>query len=111
MKKILVFIYIFTMFFVVKKEIYSLTAPYTPIIVITIARRSHEIKINKKFEELYKDKDDFTELNNILSTKEKELLSKNCNSKDENELYQKIRKKYKNEIILERERLKKEWRL
>lgn len=108
MKKILVFIYIFTMFFVVKKEIYSLTAPYTPIIVITIARRSHEIKINKKFEELYKDKDDFTELNNILSTKEKELLSKNYNSKDENELYQKIRKKYKNEIILERERLKKE---
>ena len=110
MKKILIFIYIFAMFFVIKKEVYSLPVPYTPVIVITTTntiRRNH--KIDEEFEKLYKDKDDFTELNNILSTKEKELLNENYNLKDENKLYQEIREKYKNEIVSEKEKLKKEY--
>lgn len=110
MKKTLIFICIFAMFFVIKKEVYSLSVPYTPAIVITTTntiRRNH--KIDEEFEKLYKDKDDFTELNNILSAKEKELLNENYNSKDESKLYQEIREKYKNEIIIEKERLKKEY--
>ena len=110
MKKTLIFIYIFAMFFVIKKEVYSLPVPYTPVIVITTTntiRRNH--KIDEEFEKLYKDKDDFTELNNILSTEEKELLNESYNSKNKDKLYQEVREKYKNEIIIEKERLSKEY--
>lgn len=110
MKKTLIFIYIFVMFFVIKKEVYSLSVPYTPVIVITNSNRiKEEDEINDKFKELYKNNKDFIEINNILSTKEKELLNENYNSKDESKLYQEIREKYKNEIVLEKERLKKEY--
>lgn len=110
MKKTLIFIYIFAMFFVIKKEVYSLSVPYTPVIVITSSNRiKEENEINNKFEELYKNNKDFIELNNILSTEEKELLNKSYNSENDDKPYEKIRKKHKNEILLEKERLAKEY--
>ena len=110
MKKTLIFIYIFVMFFVIKKEVYSLSVPYTPVIVITNSNRiKEEDEINDKFKELYKNNKDFIEINNILSTEEKELLNKSYNSKNKDKLYQEIREKYKNEILLEKERLTKEY--
>ena len=110
MKKTLIFIYIFAMFFVIKKEVYSLSVPYTPVIVITNSNRiKEEDKINDKFEELYKNNKDFIEINNILSTEEKQLLNESYNSKNKDKLYQEVREKYKNEIIIEKERLTKEY--
>ena len=110
MKKTLIFIYIFAMFFVIKKEVYSLSVPYTPVIVITNSNRiKEEDKINDKFEELYKNNKDFIEINNILSTEEKQLLNESYNSKNKDKLYQEVREKYKNEIIIEKERLSKEY--
>lgn len=110
MKKTLIFIYIFVMFFVIKKEVYSLSVPYTPVIVITNSNRiKEEDEINDKFKELYKNNKDFIEINNILSTEEKELLNESYNSKNKDKLYQEVREKYKNEIIIEKERLTKEY--
>ena len=110
MKKTLIFIYIFAMFFVIKKEVYSLSVPYAPVIVITNSNRiKEEDKINDKFEELYKNNKDFIEINNILSTEEKELLNESYNSKNKDKLYQEVREKYKNEIIIEKERLTKKY--
>lgn len=110
MKKTLIFIYIFVMFFVIKKEVYSLSVPYTPVIVITNSNRiKEEDEINDKFKELYKNNKDFIEINNILSTEEKELLNESYNSKNKDKLYQEVREKYKNEIIVEKERLSKEY--
>lgn len=110
MKKTLIFIYIFAMFFVIKKEVYSLSVPYTPVIVITNSNRiKEEDEINDKFKELYKNNKDFIEISNILSTEEKELLNESYNSKNKDKLYQEVREKYKNEIIIEKERLSKEY--
>lgn len=110
MKKTLIFICIFAMFFVIKKEVYSLSVPYTPAIVITNSNRiKEEDEINDKFKELYKNNKDFIEISNILSTEEKELLNESYNSKNKDKLYQEVREKYKNEIIIEKERLSKEY--
>jgi|GEM_PF-6248575 len=110
MKKTLIFICIFAMFFVIKKEVYSLSVPYTPVIVITNSNRiKEEDEINDKFKELYKNNKDFIEISNILSTEEKELLNESYNSKNKDKLYQEVREKYKNEIIIEKERLSKEY--
>jgi hypothetical protein len=98
------------MFFVIKKEVYSLSVPYTPVIVITNSNRiKEEDEINDKFKELYKNNKDFIEISNILSTEEKELLNESYNSKNKDKLYQEVREKYKNEIIIEKERLSKEY--
>ena len=108
MKKIFVLLMIPFIFFYLEKESFSSSVPYTPVIVITSSNRiKEENEINEKFEELYKNNKDFIEINNILSTEEKELLNKSYNSK--NKLYQEIREKYKNEILLEKERLTKEY--
>ena len=110
MKKTLIFICIFAMFFVIKKEVYSLSVPYTPAIVITNSNRiKEEDEINDKFKELYKNNKNFIEISNILSTEEKELLNESYNSKNKDKLYQEVREKYKNEIIIEKERLSKEY--
>ena len=108
MKKIFILLIIPFIFFYLEKESFSSSVPYTPVIVITSSNRiKEENEINEKFEELYKNNKDFIEINNILSTEEKELLNKSYNSK--NKLYQEIREKYKNEILLEKERLTKEY--
>lgn len=110
MKKILILLMIPFIFFNLEKESFSISVPYTPVIVITSSNRiKKENEINDKFEELYKNNKDFIELNNILSTEEKELLNKSYNSKNKDKLYQEIREKYKNEIIIEKERLSKEY--
>ena len=110
MKKILILLMIPFIFFNLEKESFSISVPYTPVIVITSSNRiKEENEINDKFEELYKNNKDFIELNNILSTEEKELLNKSYNSKNKDKLYQEIREKYKNEIIIEKERLSKEY--
>lgn len=84
--------------------------PYTPVIVITNSNRiKEEDEINDKFKELYKNNKDFIEISNILSTEEKELLNESYNSKNKDKLYQEVREKYKNEIIIEKERLSKEY--
>lgn len=110
MKKIFILLIIPFIFFYLEKESFSSSVPYTPVIVITSSNRiKEENEINEKFEELYKNNKDFIEINNILSTEEKELLNKSYNSKNKNKLYQEIREKYKNEILLEKERLTKEY--
>lgn len=110
MKKILILLMIPFIFFNLEKESFSISVPYTPVIVITSSNRiKKENEINDKFEELYKNNKDFIELNNILSTEEKELLNKSYNSKNKDKLYQEIREKYKKEIIIEKERLSKEY--
>lgn len=47
--------------------------------VTTLAnvKRNEERRIEEKFTELYQDKEDFAELNNILTIDEKELLNEN----------------------------------
>ena len=110
MKKILILLMIPFIFFNLEKESFSISVPYTPVIAITSSNRiKKENETNDKFEELYKNNKDFIELNNILSTEEKELLNKSYNSKNKDKLYQEIREKYKNEIIIEKERLSKEY--
>lgn len=51
--------------FVIKQEIYSSTTPIVPVVSIIATSRKNN-KINSKFKELYKDKNDFIELDNIL---------------------------------------------
>ena len=110
MKKIFILLMITFIFFNLEKESFSSSVPYTPVIIITSSNRiKEENEVNDKFEELYKNNKDFIELNNILSTEEKELLNKSYNSKNKDKLYQEIREKYKNEIFLEKERLTKEY--
>lgn len=64
-------------------------------------------KINNKFKELYKDKNDFVELDNILSIEEKENMNDINDLENREKAYNELREKYSNEIFLEKERLKK----
>lgn len=87
--------------FVIKQEIYSSTTPIVPVVSI-IATSGKNNKINSKFKELYKDKNDFVELNNILTIDEKELLNENYSLEN----YEKAREFFKKEIPIERENIK-----
>ena len=63
MKKILILLMIPFIFFNLEKESFSISVPYTPVIVITSSNRiKKENEINDKFEELYKNNKDFIEL-------------------------------------------------
>lgn len=87
--------------FVIKQEIYSSTMPVVPVGTI-VATSLKNNKINDKFKELYKDKNDFVELNNILTIDEKELLNENYSLEN----YEKAREFFKKEIPIERENIK-----
>ena len=110
MKKIFVLLMIPFIFFYLEKESFSSSVPYTPVIIITSSNRiKEENEINDKFEELYKNNKDFIEINNILSIEEKKELNKIDNLEDREKTYNEVREKYKNEIPIETERLKKEY--
>lgn len=94
--------------FVIKQEIYSSTTPIVPVVTI-IATSGKNNKINNKFKELYKDKNDFVEFDNILSIEEKENLNDINDLENREKAYNELREKYSNEILLEKERLKKEY--
>lgn len=72
--------------------------------VTTLAnvKRNKERRIEEKFTELYQDKEDFAELNNILTIDEKELLNENYSLEN----YEKAREFFKEEILVERENIK-----
>lgn len=72
--------------------------------VTTLAnvKRNKERRIEEKFTELYQDKEDFAELNNILTIDEKELLNENYSLEN----YEKAREFFKKEIPIERENIK-----
>lgn len=72
--------------------------------VTTLAnvKRRKERRIEEKFIELYQDKEDFAELNNILTIDEKELLNENYSLEN----YKKAREFFKKEIPIERENIK-----
>lgn len=65
-------------------------------------KRERKRKINYKFEELYRNKEDFAELNNILTIDEKKLLNENYSLEN----YEKARVFFKEEIPIERENIK-----
>ena len=92
--------------FVIKQEIYSSTTPIVPVGSI-VATSLENNKINDKFKELYKDKNDFVELDNILSIEEKENMNDINDLENREKAYNELREKYSNEILLEKERLKK----
>ena len=94
--------------FVIKQEIYSSTTPIVPVGSI-VATSLENNKINDKFKELYKDKNDFVELDNILSIEEKENMNDINDLENREKAYNELREKYSNEILLEKERLKKEY--
>jgi hypothetical protein len=94
--------------FVIKQEIYSSTTPIVPVVSI-IATSGKNNKINNKFKELYKDKNDFIELDNILSIEEKENMNNINDLENKEKAYNELREKYSNEILLEKERLAKEY--
>lgn len=72
--------------------------------VTTLAnvKRNKERRIEEKFTELYQDKEDFAELNNILTIDEKKLLNENYSLEN----YEKARVFFKEEIPIERENIK-----
>lgn len=110
MKKIFILLMTTFIFFNLEKESFSSSVPYTPVIFITSSNRiKEENEINDKFEELYKNNKDFIEINNILSIEEKKELNKIDNLEDREKTYNEVREKYKNEILIETERLKKEY--
>lgn len=94
--------------FVIKQEIYSSTTPIVPVGTI-VATSLKNNEINDKFKELYKDKNDFVELDNILSTEEKENMNDINDLENREKAYNELREKYKDEIIIEKERLAKEY--
>lgn len=94
--------------FVIKQEIYSSTTPVVPVGTI-VATSLKNNKINDKFKELYKDKNDFVELDNILSIEEKENMNDINDLENREKAYNELRKKYSDEIFLEKERLTKEY--
>lgn len=94
--------------FVIKQEIYSSTTPVVPVGTI-VATSLKNNKINDKFKELYKDKNDFVELDNILSIEEKENMNDINDLENREKTYNELRVKYSNEILLEKERLAKEY--
>lgn len=94
--------------FVIKQEIYSSTTPVVPVGTI-VATSLKNNKINDKFKELYKDKNDFVELDNILSLEEKENMNDINDLANREKAYNELREKYSNEILLEKERLAKEY--
>lgn len=94
--------------FVIKQEIYSSTTPVVPVGTI-VATSLKNNKINDKFKELYKDKNDFVELDNILSIEEKENMNDINDLENREKTYNELREKYSNEILLEKERLAKEY--
>lgn len=75
--------------------------PNTTILILR-ARKERIRKINDKFEELYGNKEDFAELNNILSTDEKKLLNENYSLEN----YEKARVFFKEQILIEKENIK-----
>lgn len=94
--------------FVIKQEIYSSTTPIVPVgSIVATSLKNNEI--NDKFKELYKDKNDFVELDNILSIEEKENMNDINDLENREKAYNELREKYSNEILLEKERLKKEY--
>ncbi len=105
MKKIMILIMMFC-FINIENVVYAY--PSTIInanTVTTLAnvKRNKERKIEEKFTELYQDKEDFAELNNILTIDEKELLNENYSLEN----YEKARDFFKKEIPIERENIKK----
>lgn len=94
--------------FVIKQEIYSSTTPVVPVGTI-VATSLKNNKINDKFKELYKDKNDFVELDNILSIEEKENMNDINDLENREKAYNELREKYSDEILLEKERLTKEY--
>ena len=104
MKKIMILIMMFC-FINIENVVYAY--PSTIInanTVTTLAnvKRNKERKIEEKFTELYQDKEDFAELNNILTIDEKELLNENYSLEN----YEKARDFFKKEIPIERENIK-----
>jgi len=94
--------------FVIKQEIYSSTTPIVPVgSMVTTSLENN--RINDKFKELYKNKNDFVELDNILSIEEKENMNDINNLENREKAYNKLSEKYSNEILLEKERLTKEY--
>ena len=94
--------------FVIKQEIYSSTTPVVPVGSM-VATSLENNRINDKFKELYKNKNDFVELDNILSIEEKENMNNINNLENREKAYNELREKYSNEILLEKERLAKEY--
>lgn len=94
--------------FVIKQEIYSSTTPIVPVGSM-VATSLENNRINDKFKELYKDKNDFVELDNILSIEEKENMNDINDLENREKAYNELREKYSNEILLEKERLAKEY--
>lgn len=72
------------------------------VITVANAKRRKERRIEEKFTELYKDKEDFAELYNILTIDEKKLLNENYSLEN----YEKAREFFKKEILIERENIK-----
>ena len=104
MKKIMILIMMFC-FINIENVVYAY--PSTIInanTVTTLAnvKRNKERRIEEKFTELYQDKEDFAELNNILTIDEKELLNENYSLEN----YEKAREFFKKEIPIERENIK-----
>lgn len=104
MKKIMILIMMFC-FINIENVVYAY--PSTIInanTVTTLAnvKRNKERKIEEKFIELYQDKEDFAELNDILTIDEKELLNENYSLEN----YEKAREFFKKEILIERESIK-----
>lgn len=104
MKKIMILIMMFC-FINIENVVYAY--PSTIInanTVTTLAnvKRNKERRIEEKFTELYQDKEDFAELNNILTIDEKELLNENYSLEN----YEKAREFFKKEISIERENIK-----
>lgn len=94
--------------FVIKQEIYSSTTPVVPVGSM-VATSLENNRINDKFKELYKDKNDFVELDNILSIEEKENMNDINDLENREKAYNELREKYSDEILLEKERLTKEY--
>jgi|GEM_PF-2981264 hypothetical protein len=104
MKKIMILIMMFC-FINIENVVYAY--PSTIInanTVTTLAnvKRNKERRIEEKFTEFYQDKEDFAELNNILTIDEKELLNENYSLEN----YEKAREFFKKEIPIERENIK-----
>lgn len=72
------------------------------VITLSNVKRNKERRIEEKFTELYKDKEDFAELYNILTIDEKKLLNENYSLEN----YEKAREFFKEQILVERENIK-----
>lgn len=105
MKRMFKLIFLICIFVI---KIYSSTTPIVPVGSM-VATSLENNRINDKFKELYKDKNDFVELDNILSIEEKENMNDINDLENREKAYNELREKYSDEILLEKERLTKEY--